>query len=121
MMPLSNSPLVGISDGGILLEHTDGISERLHFNDADETFARELVQDVEPTLEEVKRLVSDGGNDAGKNKAGDFYHAGRFPLVLVEEWLRQRGLTMQDFKGQIVNDFLNDSNHSHFRVWQGRV
>lgn len=109
------------SAGGMLVDkqsHIGGVDEYLHWDDTEQKFARELVQDVEPVLDDVKRRALDGN---GKNVSGDFYHAGRFPLVLVHAWLNQRGLTLKEFKGDIVKDFLNDSTHSAFRIWPGKV
>ena len=101
---------------------TEGdVVEYLHYDDTEKTFTTERVQDVEPVLESAKRLHLDGGATAGKNAAGDFYHAARVPLILVERWLQFRGLTMRDFKGQVLKDFLNDADHSAFRIWPGRV
>jgi hypothetical protein len=97
------------------------VVEYLHYDEAEKTFSLEMVQDVEPVLDNVKELRNNGGNDAGKNKAGDFYLAGSFPQIIVYAWLKLRGLTQRDFKGQVVRDFLNDSEHAAFRVWPGRV
>jgi hypothetical protein len=95
--------------------------EYVTYDDTDKTFTHEVLQDVEPVLESAKKLHLEGGSTAGKNAAGDFYHAARVPLVLVLAWLKQRGLTQQDFKGQVLKDFLNDPDHSAFRIWPGRV
>lgn len=101
---------------GIKLEERDGVADFLHFDDVEQTFTHEIKQNVEPILENCKQNLT-----GGKNKAGDFYLAGRFPVVIVEAWLRLRNLKMADFKGDILKEFLNDSNHSAFRIWPGRV
>lgn len=104
------------SADGLLVD--DGpVKEYLHLDD--DQLVVERLQDVEPILQNCK----DNSNapDAGKNKAGDWYHAGRFPLVIVEAWLTQRGLKMRDFRDSVLREFLNDSNHSAFRIWPGRV
>lgn len=97
------------------------VVEYIHYDEVDKTVTHELVQDVQPVLESAKKLHLEGGATAGKNKAGDFYHAARVPLVLVHAWLNARGLKMSDFKGQVLKDFLNDSDNRAFRIWQGRV
>lgn len=96
-----------------------GVAEYLHYDDVEKIVGRELVQDIEPILNDVKARANE--LNAGKNQGKDFYLAGRFPVVLVENWLKLRGLTMQDFKHTVIDDFLNDPDHSAFRVWQGRV
>lgn len=107
-----------VTPGGIFLENVNGVNEYLYLDEMEEKAYVQKVQDVEPILEDAKARHKEHG---GRNKAGDFYHAGRFPPVVVEEWLRLRGLTMKDWKGQVLDDFLNDSDHSAFRIWQGRV
>lgn len=106
--------LSGSSDAGEAVEY-------FHYDNATSNFTHEIVQDVEPVLEHIKGLRLDRGKEVGKNKAGDFYLAGRFPVVIVMAWLKQKGLHMKDFKKDVVKDFLNDPNHSAFRVWPGRV
>jgi hypothetical protein len=122
---LPNDPIVPSTKGqGV---HVDGHSNRgdiveyLHFDETENVIHHELVQDVEPILDSARRLHLDGGNQAGKSKSGEWYHAARVPQILVITWLKQRGLTMQDFKGDIVKEFLNDSNHKAFRIYAGRV
>lgn len=107
-----------VTPGGILLEEVNGVKEYMYLDETEEKLYFQKIQDVEPILEDAKARHKEHG---GKNKAGDFYHAGRFPPVLIEEWLRIRGLNMRDFKGEVVDRFLNDPEHSAFRIWQGRV
>lgn len=107
--------------------HLDGRSSRgdvveyLHVDETEGKFVHEMKQDVEPTLEWVKQQHSLYGNSSGKSSSGEFYHAARVPLVIIHAWLNQKGLKMSDFKGEIVDKFLNDSENAAFRVWQGRV
>jgi hypothetical protein len=97
------------------------IVEYLHVDENDEKFYHEMKQDVEPYLDRVKDLRDIGGSNAGKNKDKDFYLAASVPQVVIYAWLNKRGLTMQDFKHGVIDDFLNDSDNAAFRVWQGRV
>lgn len=97
------------------------VVEYLHVDENDGKFYHEMRQDIEPCLRKVAELVSDGGTSAGKNKAGDFYLAAKVPLVVVQAWLNKRGLKMSDFKHDILDEFLNDSDNGAFRVWKGRV
>lgn len=97
------------------------VLEYYHYDETEKTFTHELVEDVEPALKLAQRLRLEHGNNVGKNKAGDFYLAGSFPLVIVHAWLKRVGLKMPDFKGKVVNEFLNDPEHTAFRIWPGRV
>lgn len=92
--------------------------EYLKFDETENKIIHELVQDVEPILEDAKRLARETD---GKNKAKDFYHAARVAPVVLHAWLNAKGLKMSDFKGQIIKDFLNDPDNSAFRIWPGRV
>lgn len=112
-------PVASQADGLHFDTTIGGISSYLHFDDAAETFAVEAVQDVEPILDNAKALAA--MENAGKSKSGEWYHAGRFPQVIVEEWLRLKGLTMQDLRGEVVDMFLNDPAHSAFRIWNGNL
>lgn len=101
---------------GLLIDKVEGVHDFLHHDETEGKFYRELVEDAEPILEDAKARHKEGLH--GSN---EFRFAGRFPVLLVEEWLRVRNLTMKDFKNDVVKDFLNDSNHAAFRVWPGRV
>lgn len=97
------------------------IVEYLHVDENDGKFYHEMKQDIEPYLKRVQDMVSAGGHAAGKNKAKDFYLAASVPQVVIHAWLNKRGLTMREFKHDVVDDFLNDSDNSAFRVWKGKV
>lgn len=97
------------------------IVEYLHVDENDGKFYHEMKQDIEPCLKRVADMLSAGGSNAGKNKAGDFYHAMHVEPVVIYAWLNKRGLTMRDFKHDVIEDFLNDSENSAFRVWKGKV
>lgn len=97
------------------------VVEYLHHDESEGVYHYEMVQDVEPILDSARQLHLDGGNQAGKSKSGEWYHAARVPQVLVLAWLKQRGLTMPDFKGDALKEFLNDSDHKAFRIYSGRV
>lgn len=105
--------------------HLDGDSskgqavEYLHFHD--DKFTHEIRKDVSPTLDWVKEQHLDKGSSAGKSKSGEWYHAARVDEVVILAWLNARGLKWSDFKGDIVDNFLNDPENKAFRVWQGSV
>jgi len=102
------------SPDAMKIDDADGVVDFIHYDDTDKTFTHELLQDVEPILGQVSGLRE---NTPGS----EWRHAGRFPVVLVNAWLNQRGLKMTDFKGEVLKEFVNDANHSAFRIWQGRV
>jgi len=93
------------------------VREYIHYNEVDDTITQQRVQDIEPILDNVKQLREFGG----RGETGEFYHAAQVPVVVVENWLNLRGLSMSQFKGSVVTEFLNDTDNKPFRVWQGRV
>ena len=113
------SDLHSRSASGMLIEEVDGIKDFLHYDETGKKFHHEIIQDVEPTLEYAKALARE--DKAGVSQSGDLRYAGSFPRLIVMEWLRLRGLTMNDMQGDVVAQFLNDPAHSDFRIWKGRV
>ena len=97
------------------------IVEYLHVDENAGKFYHEMKQDIEPALKRVADMVAAGGTNAGKNKDKDFYLAAHVPQVVVLDWLKKRGLTIKDFKHDVIDQFLNDSDNAAFRVWKGKV
>ena len=95
------------------------IVEYLHVED--DKMVHEMKQDVEPYLKRIREMEHAQGSNVGKNKAGDFYLAASVAPVVIHAWLNKRGLTMKDFKYEVVDNFLNDPDNSAFRVWKGKV
>lgn len=78
-------------------------------------------QDVEPFLEFTK-ANSEAAN-AKFAPSRDIRHAGVLPLVFLEGWLKQQGMTFREFmldRGA-MRKLLNDPDLSKLRVWKGRV
>lgn len=75
-------------------------------------------QDVEPVLEQVKRLRSNGMVGSSEMR-----HAARIPLIEIEKYLALTGITMHEFMANPVHikAMLNNPDLSEYRVWTGRV
>jgi len=84
--------------------HQDGIIER--------------VQDVEPILETCKAF-----HNEGLHGESDMKHAARIPNVIIERYLNDNHITMQEFMNneEHIKRLLNDPSLSHFRIWKGRI
>ena len=76
------------------------------------------VQDCTPILERAQALHREGVHGSS-----DFKHAASFPVVLVERYCNERGITMDEFmRGkEHIRYLLNDPSLAYFRIWPGRV
>jgi len=95
--------------GQLITQFADGGDDKLIVN---------RVQDVEPFLDHTHDLRS-----AGKVGSGEFRHAASLPMVLVEKYCNDRGVSFHEFMADTkhVNAMLNDPALKSFRVWEGRV
>lgn len=89
---------------------------RIH--EADGVLAFERVQDVEPILgfTHAQRVAGDVGSN-------EMRHAASIPMVLVEAYCNDRGITFAEFMANPVHikTMCNDPALKPFRVWEGRV
>lgn len=99
----------GGSFGGVFTQLIDGGDDRLVIN---------RVQDVEPILDLTHDLRA-----AGRVGSGEFRYAASLPMVLVEAYCNDRGLSFHDFMADPchANAMVNDPALKAFRVWEGRV
>ena len=79
----------------------------------------EKVQDVEPTIKQARALADIHGGRVDP----DAYHVARVPVVVLERWMKKRGVTFADFQRDplLVKELVNDPELRAFRVFQGRV
>lgn len=75
-------------------------------------------QDVEPIIEQVKRL-----RVSGETQSKDMWHVARIPHALLEAYLLRNGITLHEFEvePQHLGRMLNDPDLAHFRIKQGAV
>lgn len=80
--------------------------------------AQNRVQDVEPVLESCAMLRSVGATGSAEMK-----HAIRLPMVFVEKYINDHGITMHDFEvnPEHLKRIMNSSEFAAFRIWQGKV
>lgn len=84
------------------------------FLEADGKYAIETIQDVEPVLEHAKALHNEGHH----TRANGDRHLARIPIVVLDAWAKRRGLGFDDVMRDVrlLEAFMNDPDHSHFRV-----
>ncbi|MEY4718480.1 MAG: hypothetical protein RL563_1098 [Pseudomonadota bacterium] len=89
-----------------------------HADTMGETFVVQNQQDVEPIIEHCKML-----NDTGAVGGSEMRHAASFPMVLVESYCNQHGITFADWlkDKEHIKRMLRDPDLKGFRIWQGRV
>lgn len=75
----------------------------------------ERAQDVEPILERCKELAR---SDTFRSPSNELHHEAEFPLVLVEKYCADKGVTFQEFMHNMdhVKAMLNDPALRDFRI-----
>lgn len=101
----------------LILPHKYGEAvSRVHVTENE--VIHEITQDVEPHLEHVKRLVSNG-------MTGDreMRHAAHIPDVVIETYCNVNGITYAEVMQNPIHikTMLNDSALSSLRIWKGRA
>jgi len=101
------------------LDRYDGIVEYLHYDDAEDRFAVELVADIEPTIERNKALYADGD---GYAPSREWRRVASFPPIVVEIFKRQWGADpFKKGNEDLLHRLLNDPDLRHFRTAPGRI
>lgn len=91
-----------------------------HYDHADDRLTVETVQDVEPILEANKRQFD---HDDRRFKSEAFNHVARVPLVVLEQWARDKGITYQELMNNdaVMRRFLNDPDNKFLRTKPGKI
>ena len=92
------------------------VNTEVHVSGGDLTINR--VQDCEPILEDAKARHKEGIHGSSEMR-----HAARLPLVLIEKYCNDKGISFQEWSNNKahIRAMLNDPALSHFRIWNGRV
>ena len=85
---------------------------------AENTFAINRTQDVQPILEYTKEM-----NAIGAGNGSEVKHAAEIPMIFVESYLQRTGITFHEFcaSQDHVKALVNDPALAAFRIWNGRV
>lgn len=108
---------MSVADRQLLDQHS-GWAEYLIYDEAAETFAIELVSDVEPILEANKREANDTG---GYGASREWRHIANIPLIVIEIWKKRYGIdpTMPGHE-TLLRRLLNDPDNRFLRISAGR-
>lgn len=76
------------------------------------------VQDCMPIVAQVNTM-----RQQGTTGDKEMRHAARFPMVIVEKYINEKGITFQEFMGNQshIKAMMSDPALSAFRVWEGKV
>jgi hypothetical protein len=97
----------------------DGVKTIIHrHNDGNGTLTFESVQDCTAIAEAAMKQ-----QNSGLTGSADVKLAARLPLVMVEAYLNNNKITMQEFLNNQdhIKRMCNDPALAHFRVWPGQI
>jgi len=102
---------------------SDWVQTRWHDDESAGQFTIERVQDVEPILDNNKRLLNDGTN--GYSKTKDLKRVASIPLVVIEQWMKKDGVNFLSLSGperqKYLRKKLNDPDNRWLRTSDGRL
>lgn len=106
----------------LLEEHADGRREVLHYDEAEDRFAIEIVRDVEPTIEWVKGRYDE--TMANRHRS-EFWHVGSYPEEIFLLYGKANGISdpnwhMKREYDELFQRAINDSGYGRFRTMGGR-
>ena len=84
----------------------------------DDKIVSYVQQDVAPVIEQTALL-----RDIGHVGGSDMKHCATLPLVLIEAYCNDHGITYQEWVQNPVHikAMLNNPANEPFRVWKGRI
>ena len=87
----------------------------IHFDDVDDTFTLNTVQDAEPIIEENKRRMNEYGDKLTLGKRGEWHYVAEIPATVWEQWMHKtNGAIEKDSK--LLARYLNDPDYKYFKV-----
>ncbi len=101
----------------------DWVQTRWHDDESAGQVTVERVQDVEPILDNNKRLLNDGTN--GYSESKDLKRVASIPLVVIEQWMKKDGVNFLSLSGperqKYLRKKLNDPDNRWLRTSDGRL
>ena len=99
----------------LVVDREPGRSTDFHFDESDNKFTLNTVQDAQPIVDENKRKMNQYGDKLSIGKRGEWHHAASIPINIWDQW-------MQDTNGAIEKDskllaaYLNNPDYKYFKV-----
>lgn len=101
------------------LDSYDGLVERLHYDEAEDRAALELVADITEVIERNKALMNDGD---GYSPSREWRRVASFPPIVVEIFRKTWGADpFRRGNEDLLRRLLNDPDLRHFRTAPGRI
>jgi hypothetical protein len=99
-----------------VIQHADGVKTLFDFKDGE--FVMGTEQDCTAIHEDAQKRQNEGMTGTSEMR-----HAARFPLVLIETYCNQAGITFDQWMQDKTHlrRMLADPDLKGFRIWQGRV
>lgn len=94
-----------------------GITEEHWFDDQTNRLTIRRLQDVEETLNVNTRQY----NDAPCRHGDGIEQVARIPFMVIEKWMRERGINWFELSDKEKRKLLNDSENRKLRVRPGRL
>lgn len=93
------------------------MKETTHYDDQEERIYIQRVQDVEPILKKIQAEKL-----SVRDVEGLGVKAGTIPGVVVEEYMKETGITFNEFLSDDIHvrRLLLDPDYKKLRVWEGR-
>lgn len=100
-----------------VINRGNGVSTVVQLNH-DGSLTTGTIQDCVPILEHAKAL-----HNEGHHGSGDMRLAASVPMVVIEKYCDDSGITYTDFMHSQDHKkrLLNDPSLSYFRIWKGAI
>lgn len=92
-----------------------GIVTTYDYSYSDDVLVTERIQDVEPIIEDNKRIMREV--KPGK----DFRLAASIPNIVIEQWLKEGINVYKREDWPAVRRRLNDPEYQYLRTWHGKL
>ena len=87
----------------------------IHFDQVDNTFTLNTVQDAQPVIDENKRRMNEYGDKLTPGKRGEWHHAASIPVTVWEQWCKETNNEIQrDTK--LLARYLNSPEFKFLKV-----
>lgn len=95
------------------------LNKKWHYDHSTGAVHVETIQDVQPILEANKRAY----NDAREFKSEIFNKKASIPLVVLEKWLQDKGISYREFMNDptMVKRFVNDPDNKFCLCRPGKM